>query len=387
MDEYSALGIPSDPQDCLAQMLDDLATRIPGWSAAPGSLTVAQFEVVALQIARVGAALEDDALEAFAAYGQEIVQEPLASESHAFGLVTFTASHTDGVYIPVGTVIVGSDGAGGEIEFQTTQVVSINAGLSSIAGVPVESIEPGLLANPVSGAAVLSSGVEGIASVAFDAASSIGADGETLEAYAARLATKLRLLSSSPVIPDDYDVFLRTSLPAVYRVLVRNGYNPTDTTEGNAGILTVSMIDSSGAWVGSSVDADAAALILQHREANDDVRIVTPTTTGIDVSYTVILDAGYSEPDVVARVDAALSAFLAPSAWGQPPIGDEPAWVLKKTLRPMGMLGPVIGNVEGVESVQSVLACAASGTPATADITLPGHAPLTSAGTITGAEA
>lgn len=384
---YTELGIASDPQDAKAEMEDELAARIPGWTPIAGSLTDQLMETVALQVARIGAALEEVALETFVAYGTEIVQEPFQAEEHAAGVVTFTSSHTDGVFIPIGTVILGSDGSGGDVVFHTTQDATIESGDTTVTGVPVEAVDPGLLPNPVSGAAELSSGIEGISSVEFDTDSSVGADGETTQEYADRLAEHLRLLSASPVTPDDYDVFLRTNFQAVHRVLVRDGYDPTDNSEGNAGMLTVSMIDSSGAHVGAGVDADAAALIAENRHVDDITHIVAPTVTEIDVTYTVILEDGYVEADVIATCDAALVAYLSPSMWGQPRTSDEPGWVLKTALRPVGMLGPVIGNCEGVESVESVLACAAGGTPATTTITLSGDAPLTDVGTLIGSEA
>lgn len=485
---YTELGVAIDPQDAKAEMEDDLATRIPGWTSVPGSLTDNLLEVAALQIARIGAALEEAALDAFVAYGTDIVREPMLVEEHAAGVVTFTASHTDGVGIPIGTVLIGSDGAGGEVVMHTIANATIPSGDTTVTGVPVESVDPGLLANPLTGTATLSSGIEGITSVAFDEDTSIGADGETREEYADRLAEKLELLSASPVTPDDYDVFLRSSLTAVDRVLVREGFYPgeneiqtisttgtpsagtftltysgqttgaiaydasaatiqtalealsniapgdvaltggplpatpvvveftgtlqrtdvatitvTDSVtggdavvtatqagradaEGTAGMLTVSMIDSSGAHVGAGVDADAAVLIAANREANDTIHIVAPTITPIDVTYTIILDDGYDEATVVATCDAALQAFLDPANWGQPRTGDTPAWVLKQSVRPVGMLGPVIGACEGVESVESVTARKGVDAYATTTITLPGDAPLTSAGTMTGSE-
>lgn len=383
-DAYQTLGIASDPQDALQEMLDDLKTRVPGWNPSVPTYEYALMEVVALQAARIGAAIEANARENFAAYGEEVVLEPWLTEAHAYGAVTFTASHANGLLVQAGTALRGSDGAGGEVVFQTTQDAVINVGDTTAEAVPVEAVDPGRLANPVSGAAVMISAIDGIASVAFDAASSIGADGETIDTYVERLTRRLRLLKAGPVNPDDYDLYLRTSLAAVYRVMVRDGYDPVANTSGNANMLMISMLDSSGAWVGSGVDLEATDLLEEIRETNAAFSIVAPTITTIDVHFDVIVADGYTDADVLAQCEEAVEAFLSPAAWGSPRTGDEPAWLLKPTLRPMGMLGPVIGAVEGVESVEAVTARTGVGSYATTAITLTGDAPLTAPGAVVG---
>ncbi len=48
---YTELGISSDPQDALNEMLADMAVSVPGWTAPKTSLIYRAFEIAALQIA------------------------------------------------------------------------------------------------------------------------------------------------------------------------------------------------------------------------------------------------------------------------------------------------------------------------------------------------
>jgi hypothetical protein len=85
-------------------------------------------------------------------------------------------------------------------------------------------------------------------------------------------------------------------------------------------------------------------------------------------------------------VQAALTSYLSPVNWGQPPYGDPTVvpggWVNTTTVRYLE-LAQVVADVEGVNYVSSLTFRVSGGTLATTDITMSGPAPLTRPGVMT----
>lgn len=154
---------------------------------------------------------------------------------------------------------------------------------------------------------------------------------------------------------------------------------------GNPRMVAVAAVDSTGTPVSAPVKASIQSDLQGRREVNFVVNTLDPVVSQIDVSYTVKVSPGFIGADVVAAVTAAIQGFLDPSTWGSTS-GDPHAWENATVVR-FNKLVQTIENVEGVDYIPAgSLTLALHGFAlAAADVTLPGAAPLASAGTITGA--
>lgn len=160
---------------------------------------------------------------------------------------------------------------------------------------------------------------------------------------------------------------------------------PGGTAEtGNPRMVSVAGIDQSGNPLDAGTKTAGANYLQSLREVNFIVNVVDPTVTPIDVTYQIHLLPGFSSATVLANVNAAISAFLAPAAWGSAD-SDPLAWSNTALVRLNKMI-QVIENVIGVDyapTTQVKLAIHGN-TPTAADVTLPGVAPLPLASVLTG---
>jgi hypothetical protein len=150
------------------------------------------------------------------------------------------------------------------------------------------------------------------------------------------------------------------------------------SSTGNERYLTVVPIDSAGAACSPTIRAAVVAYLDGLREVSFVVKAATPTSTTVDVAYTVKVAAGYVAADVQAACDTAVTAYLSPATWGG---GDAtpPVWRSGEDKVRVGELYAALYAVPGVAYVSALTV-----NSGTSDVTLSGVAPLPAVGTITG---
>jgi hypothetical protein len=150
------------------------------------------------------------------------------------------------------------------------------------------------------------------------------------------------------------------------------------SSTGNERYLTVVPIDSAGAACSPTIRAAVVAYLDGLREVSFIVKAATPTSTTIDVAYTVKVATGYVAADVKTACDTAVAAYLSPATWGG---GDAtpPVWRTGEDKVRVGELYAALYAVPGVAYVSALTVNAG-----TSDVTLSGVAPLPAVGTITG---
>lgn len=173
----------------------------------------------------------------------------------------------------------------------------------------------------------------------------------------------------------------------------RGSYNATTWVAGgtaetnNTRTVTIVAVDAAGNDVSSGIKTNITNYINSRREANWITYVMSPKYSQIDVATTVRVLPGYSSTSVNADVVTALTNYLNPANWAQDPnasSSDAPStWVDMQKVYYNELIA-LVSNVPGVDRVIDLTSNIHTYTiPARVDITLPGPASLTAAGTIT----
>lgn len=210
----------------------------------------------------------------------------------AVGTAAF--SGIDGSAIPLGTVVQRSD----NVQFATTAVGAIAAGVANVAA---QAVLPGQLGNTVIGTALtLTSPLPGInANATAQTAMAGGADIEGIEAWRARIMTRIR---KPPQGGADYDyVSWALEVPGVTRAWVYPG-------EQGPGTVVVRFVRDDDASIipdVGEVAAVQAAIDLQRPVASKGTYVVAPVATPQNFSIQLLPDT----PAIRAAVTAELQAL------------------------------------------------------------------------------
>lgn len=387
------VGIENDPAELAATALEYLENSIPGWTGAPGGLDTLIVEALSEEAALavdVASGVADDVFRAFG----PIAGVPSLEAVAATTVVTFTTD-TAGRTIPANTTVGLRD------DDATLWAFSVPAD-TLVAGtslaIEVQALEEGAASSGLSGTVEIITAPAFVTGVAVSSPSSGGADPEPDDVFGSRLAETLTLSSPRPILPGDFALLART-IPGVYRAtgidLLKpssgSGAVPTPAgaeTTGNARTVTVAVTDVSGLATGSPVRTAVANYLTSEREINFLVYVVDALYQAIAVTVTVKVWPGNDLATVAAEVQAAIRAFLSPSAWGGGPTDDPAVWLDEPVLT-VGMLYEVIGAVPSVRKVNSLTFGPSGGSMGTADITLAGSSArpaltTTVAGTVAG---
>lgn len=155
-----------------------------------------------------------------------------------------------------------------------------------------------------------------------------------------------------------------------------------DTAEtGNQKMVSVAMVDSSGAAVSTPVKNAYDTYIQALREANFLVFEIDPVFTTVNIAFTATTYPGYDAADAIDRAEVAIQAYLSPAAWGIGPNDTDQTWTNLTIVRYLE-IATVINNTEGINAI-TVLTINGSA----ADLTLGGVIPLPTVGTVVGTAA
>lgn len=381
---YIRLPITAEPADLSEDSIEYLRDNIPGFQANeadPAVILIDAWAQIASDILYSATGVPD---EIFRYFGRSVVGIPPVDAAAATGTVTFTAIDTAGYTIPDGTQILGTNADGDDVPFETVGDYTIGAGASTVAGVAVQAVEEGSIANSVNGAGELLDTLDYIVAVTFDAATGGGLEPEDDDVYLGRLRAELALMAPRPILPDDFAVLARR-ISGVDRAVAIDGLDPTANagagSTGNERMVTVAVINEAGTAVSTAIRNQVAAYLDGLREVNFVVHVIDPTLTPINVTFTFTVWPGWDADAVKASAEASVAAFLSPANWGQPPLGDTREWV-NDTIVDYDSVAHAILSTEGVRRVTALTVNAG-----TADVALAGFAPLPSVGTVTGTPA
>jgi uncharacterized phage protein gp47/JayE len=215
-----------------------------------------------------------------------------------------------------------------------------------------------------------------VADVTLDAPTGGGTERETDDDYQDRGSRELELGAKTLVTGRDYEIWA-LSRPGIGRAVA--------TADVPARTIEVTVVDPAGDVVATADKTALAADYEANRLSNWIVTIADATYTPVSITYAVRPYPGFDTTDLVARIDAALQAYLSADGFGrQKTTGETTAatrtWLPDNVVR-RNKLIDLIGDVDGVDYVDSLTITGAGGD---GNRTLPGTVALPTPGTMTG---
>jgi hypothetical protein len=380
--DFIDIAVETDP-DALKQTLYELIQeQFPEWDPSKASLDKWIVDGTALIGADLGGLTVSVGKELFRQFGLTILAFPPLEAEPATGTVTINVIDTAGYTIPAGYQMTIEESGSNKIAFRTKADAVVTAGQTKVEGVQIEAVVDGTEAND------LTEDPKPLDSITFiktieqtSVETSGGVDEETPDEYLDRLATELQLLTTTPIIPSDFEKLAR-QIPGVYRAVAIDMYDSDKSEENKERNVSVAMVDVDGVGANAERKAEYKALAEEKREVNFEVHVMDPTYTEIDVEVEVVTLPGFSPAQVKAAVEEALQNYLDPSNWGN--TQENPRlWRQNTTVRQTELIW-LMNNVPGVDYVKGTLKLAKHGSTLEGkDVTLTGKAALTKPKTLT----
>jgi hypothetical protein len=368
------------------QLADDAAAwgeeRQPGWALEPADQETILTETFARMASILAILAQTHDREIYRDFVATVFRIPALSPTSASGTVTFTLGDSAGHTIPAGTQ-VSING----IAFQTTLDLIADPGETTVTG-DIVAVIAGAASSGLSGTVIVEDLLDYVSSATLVGITTGGTDGETIDEYVDRVHDELPTLSFAVVTPRDAEL-IAMSVPGVDLAMAIDRYVPagpggTPPADPDVdGALTVANRDAAGAAVSSSVKTGVATALNQRRVSGLLISVIDPTITPVDVTFAGQAYPGWDYLAVQAQAIAAVQGFLSGALWGLPRGGQDRIWINETLVRRNDLFG-VLYDVEGLRHVTTLTLALGGGTLGTADLTLPGPAPLPTPGAVNG---
>lgn len=382
MGRYIVLPIKRDPVDAQDAFTERVREQYPGWEAAPGDPMTVVRDGVSVLYSDTSELATRAAEELFRYFGRGLAGLPPNEERPAFGQVTVTAVDANGPYVvPEGLELEAVGALGEPVGFRTLAAVVIPNGATT-AVADVEALVEGDEANGITGPAEFSEYVDYLTAATFVGVTGSGQDAEGDSPYLDRLGDELAISTPRPVLPWHFAVLARRL--GAYRATVIDGLDPVAGTTGNSAMVTIAMVDEAGQPLPSVQAADIGEALDAMREVGWAVHIIDATYGVVDVAYTATAYPGEDPVATKAAADAALMSYLSPASYGsREDTGEIREWLNRPLVRYLEV-AERLQRVESLDTVDTLTIALNGGAMGTANLTLPGYAPLPQPGAITG---
>lgn len=373
------IAIESDPDILRESVYARIKEQFPEWDPAKAVLDKFIVDGCAL----IGADLGDIAgvvpEEILRQFGETIYKIPALLAEPATGVITIKVQDNAGYpTIKAGTQMMFTKPDGNKTAFRTQADVEVPVGATEITEVGIEAIEPGAENNQLDDDPQLLDSVSYVTElIQTTSNTSGGRDAETPEEYLDRLTVELELLSTSPIIPSDYEKLTRRL--GMYRAVAIDGWDPEAETDENERMVAVAMVDEEGEQATEKKKEEYKAEAESKREVNFIVWVIDPTYTSIDVEVKAQALKGFTKEQVEEQIEIALENFLAKRNWANN--REEPRSWRQNTVVRWTELVTLVENVQGVDYITKVKSAKEGGSKEEKDIALPGKAALTEPGT------
>jgi uncharacterized phage protein gp47/JayE len=353
-----------DAQALVDRALTEAAVRFPDWTPREGNTEVVLIEAMALQVAelvyainRVPGAVTEVLLRLFGLNR--------APGSPPTATARIYVANSTGYTVPSGTRLRLPQAGQEPLDFLTVTDLTVAPGATS--GV-VDVI--GEVATTEGAGALAGAALSVVTPILFveraELASNVvaGYAPEDSRAFLDRGAARLQRLVTTLVLPEHFTAAAAEN-PYVARATTVDNYDPGQSgiPGDHLGHVTVAVAGPGGTALTAPQKADLDLTLESQSMAAISVHVIDATVTTVNVTVTVVRQAGYLDADVQANVTAAIRAYLSPEVWG---FNSKVYWA------------EMISVIDHAVGVQRVSALA---TPS-GDLTLSGVAPLATAGTI-----
>lgn len=389
---YVSYPIESNTEDLLSDAYSFIKSKAPDWNENDANLDTWILQVAAAQASDLRSLAQDVPDSIFMYFGATMMGIPPLDAIPAQVASTWTMVDSLGHFIPAGTQVGITDSIGVMYAFQTTADIAIPAGQNATAAgaVTLSASIAGSAASDLGGngyQAVMIDTLSFVQSVVLTGTTSGGQDAELTSEYLDRLKRKLQRLSNRPVLASDFSL-AALDITGVFRAVALDGYNPANQSSNNERMVAVAAVDDNGQPISSTLKTQLQTYLDGQRETNFIVNVFDPTVTQIDVTFNVKAIAGYTISTVQANAVAVVNRYLDPSNWGlDPAVTDATAQIQTWVNTPIvyyNKIIQVLSTAQGVDRVLSMSMAIHGSALGTADVTLPGAAPLTDQGTING---
>lgn len=365
-----------DSRDLVETAHTYAATVIPGYVRDPASPLSAMIDTGAFTAQEINDFLGAEVLPALES--ELLVADGIERNTATAARCDLTVTAADDAGY---TVTAGEQWIAGGIEWYLPADLVVANG-DTTATAELVAVEPGIAPNTITTTAAVASSSYSWLTDAEVTLTQAGTAEETVDEHLLRGRKLKRLYGPQLILPQDFADYCEAAVTGVARACVYDGYDPTGPTTGNERMVSLSLIDSAGAWVGSTIQTAAATEVAAKRESSFVVHFVQPTFTTVNVAFTFTTVPGAVAAEVRAAAEQAVEDYLSPATYAGPRNGDDPAWrrVTKVYWR------EVEAVLQAVEGVDLITACTLNGS-ATTDVTLSGAFPLPQVGTNVGTAA
>lgn len=378
---FTDYPIETDPDVLLQEWIEEVQSYYPNWEPIEGSLLYRAAAAFTRMIAEARDVAATIPPEIFRVAGTDLHNLPSIEAAKARADTTWTMRDDAGYGpIPAGT-LVSVEG----VLFETTDEVSVPSGTTVQTPVGIQALDFGAGASGLGLAGtevVLEESFEYVAGIALNGATSGGQDAEDTDVYLPRLRELLQIMSPKPILARDLATLAKT-VAGVERATAIDLYDADAGLSNQPGHATVAVVDAVGGQVPTATKTAISDLLTgpEDRLLNSVIHIVDPDWNDVDITATAIAYPGFDVGVVEAAAEGALADFVDPSLWGQPSTGETRDWVNKALVSLYDVAG-ALDRVEGLDRVTDIDLGLNGGAQATADLALPGIAPLTRPGVI-----
>lgn len=351
--------IETDEDAVTDRLLAGMAERMEGWEAIEAAPEVALAEELGREIAVLNQTTIEVLNLAIAGIGETAFGFPAFDGVAAQIEVDITLNQA-GTIVPSGFTVVGVNDNGDEVAFELA--ADMGAAETTVHAT-LTAIESGNIGNGVpAGPLTVLTATSNVVDVTATAASTNGADPESIDVYLDRLVDYLNTLRPGGVRAEDLAALAR-SVPGVYRAIGADLFDPANPGVPAERTATVFVVDDTGHPVTEAASAQLQQVLEDAREVNFVIHVEPPDYTPVHIVFTAIAEAGYDPAQVEVEVRAALVDWL--TQWGIT-AADEQAWVSKPAVRLLEA-SQVAGSVEGLAYLTELTINGAA-----ADYALPG---------------
>lgn len=272
MTSYIRFPIDTNAESLRLQVYAYIQARAAQWSPNNGNLDtwiIQAFSTLAADIRDLASDVQDTI---FRYFGATLMSLPPVDAASSTVASTWTMRDNAGYTIPAGTQVGVRNTSGDIIPFETLGVVIVPTGstVTAAGAVTLRALNPGAASAGLAiQTATLLDTLDFVTTVATTAISSGGTDAEDDQTYLNRLSTRLRLLSTRPILPSDFAILSR-DIAGVYRAVGIDGYNPLHN------LLTANEASAETDATGWGVTANAT-LASTAAQAADGVKSVSLT--------------------------------------------------------------------------------------------------------------
>jgi phage-related baseplate assembly protein len=309
------------PIDIYQDAVDYAQTALPEFTPVPGSIEDAIIQSMARMtgelvgaINRVPSSVLEALLQLFD-IRRDVGRVPV-------GTVRFETVDDNGYRIPIGTIVGYLDASDPSnpilYTFQTTTDVNIPEGSSSVEvamiGTTLLRYPPLLADTPLRVLSPLSFVNEAVLVDELNR----GEDSESDSDYFARAIARLNSFSSAVVLPDQYQQYVLSAYPDVYRAKAYARTNPENNGWFDSpinGYVTLYVCRAGGGALSSPAMDVIASDVTERSVAGVSISVRTPTIVPVPLSVTVSQKPGYDQAQVILRVEAAIAKYVHPDYW------------------------------------------------------------------------